>query len=149
VNNNSLATVKYQIEQEEKPMPAVVITMEPARFINTLLLDYVTSKVGFVETEIKITDPHILVLNKCMDDKLHVLMARGSGDYENENNESDKYNAIPTAIRRSRAATDLKTLDLGTSNVHRYMGTDGDNVHLNKEEQESQANDGSTENLDD
>jgi hypothetical protein len=29
------------------------------------------------------------------------------------------------------------------------MGTVGDNVHLNKQEQESQANDGSTENLDD
>jgi hypothetical protein len=131
-------------EQEEKPMPAVVIAMEPARFINTLLLDYVTSNVGFVEPEIKITDPHILVLNKCMDDELHVLMARGSGDYENEDNKSDKHNTIPTAIQRSRAATDLKTLDLGTSNVHRYTGTDGDNVHLNKEEQESQAYDGST-----
>ena len=40
VYNNTLATVKRQIQQAENPTPAVVICVEAARVDNAILLDY-------------------------------------------------------------------------------------------------------------
>jgi hypothetical protein len=46
VYNNTLATVKHQIQQAENPTPAVVISTEAASVDNAILLDYLTSKVA-------------------------------------------------------------------------------------------------------
>jgi len=68
----------------------------------------------------------------------------GSGDFEDEGDESD---AIPTASRRGRAATELERFDLGTSDVDGYEGEDGDDADADEEEEVSQAEDGSTQNV--
>ena len=46
VYNNTLATVKRQIQQAENPTPAMVISMEAARVDNAILVDYVSSDVA-------------------------------------------------------------------------------------------------------
>jgi len=80
VYNNTLATVKHQIQQAENPMPAVVINVDAAHVDNGILLDYLTSKVVLVEPEIGSTDPNIPIDNNCTDDELHSGMPGGSGD---------------------------------------------------------------------
>jgi hypothetical protein len=97
VYNNTLATVKHQIQQVENPMPAMVISTEAASVDNAILLDYLTSEVALEEPEIGSTDPNILIDNNCTDDELHFRMPGGSGDYEDEGDESDEHDAIRTA----------------------------------------------------
>jgi len=80
VYNNTLATVKHQIQQAENPMPAVVISVEAVRVDNAILLDYLTSEVALEEPEIGRTDPNIPIDNNCRDDELHFGMPWGSGD---------------------------------------------------------------------
>jgi hypothetical protein len=148
VYNNTLATVKRQIQQAENPTPAVVISVEAARVDNAILLDYLTSEVAIEEPEIGSTDPNIPMDNNCTDDELHFGMPGGSGDFEDEGDESD---AIPTASRGQRAATELERFDLGTSDVDGYEGEDGDDADADADEEEeaSQADDGSTQNVED
>ena len=146
VYSNTLATVNSQIQQAENPTPAVVISVEAARVDNAILPDYLTSKVGLEEPENGSTDPNIPIDNICTDDELHVGMPGGSGDFEDE---GDECNAIPTASRRRRAATELERFDLGTSNVDGYEGKDGDDADADEEEEASQAHDGSTQNVED
>jgi hypothetical protein len=142
VYNNTLATVKRQIQQAENPMPAVVISIDAARVDNVILLDYLTSEVAIEEPEIRSTDQTILIDNNCTDDELYFGMPGGTGDFEDEGDERD---AIPTTSRRRRDVTALERFDLGTSNVDRSEGEDGDDV--GQEEQASQADDGSTQNV--
>jgi hypothetical protein len=97
VYNNTLATVKRQIQQAEILMPTVVISVEAARVDNAILLDYLTSEVALEEPEIRSTDPTIPIDNNCTDDELHFGMPGGSRDFEDEGDESD---AIPNASRR-------------------------------------------------
>jgi len=97
VYNNTLATVKSQIQQAENPTPAVVISVEAARVDNAILLDYLTSEVALEEPEIGSTDSNIPIDNNCTDDEWHFGMPGGSGDFEDEGDESDP---IPTASRR-------------------------------------------------
>jgi len=52
MHNNSLATVKSQIQQAEEPMPTVVLSMEAVWVVNGILLDYVTSEVVLEEPDI-------------------------------------------------------------------------------------------------
>jgi len=99
VYNNTLATVKRQIQQAENPTPAVVISVEAARVDNDILPDYLASEVALEEPEIGTTDPNIPIDNNCTDDELHFRMPGGSGDYEDEGDESDNRDAIPTASR--------------------------------------------------
>jgi len=146
VYNNTLATVKRQIQQEENPMPAVVISVEAAHVDNTILLDYLTSEVALEEAEIGSTDSNIPIDNNCMDDEQHCGMPGGSGDFEDERDESD---AIPTASRQQQAATELERFDLGTSDVDGYEGEDGDDADADEEGEASQAEDGSTQNVED
>jgi len=73
-------------------------------------------------------------------------MPGGSGDFEDEGDES---NAIPTASRRQRAATELEWFELGTSDVDGYEGEDGNDADADQEEEASQADDGSTQNVED
>jgi hypothetical protein len=97
VYNNTLATVKRQIQQAENPTPAVVITVEAAHVDNAILLDYLTSEVAIEELEIRSTDPNIPIDNNCTDDELHFGMPGGRWDFEDN---VDKSDAIRTAIRR-------------------------------------------------
>jgi hypothetical protein len=94
VYNNTLATVQRQIQQVENQALAMVISVEAARVDNGILLDCMTSEVALEEPEIGSTDPDIPIDNNCMDDELHFGMAGGSGNFDDEGNESD---AIPTA----------------------------------------------------
>jgi hypothetical protein len=146
VYNNTLATVKRQIQQAENPTPAVVISVEAARVDNAILLDYLTSEVALEEPEIGSTDRNIPIDNNCTDDELHFGMPGGSVDFEDERDESD---VIPTASRRRRAVTELERFALGTSDVDGYEGEDGDDADADEEEEASQANDGSTLNVED
>jgi hypothetical protein len=114
VYNNTLATVKHQIQQAENPTPAMVISVEAALVDNAILLVYLTSKVALEEPEIGSPDPNIPIDNNSTDDELHFGMPGGSGAFEDEGDESD---AIPTASRQRRAATELEMFDLGTSDV--------------------------------
>jgi hypothetical protein len=144
VYNNTLATVKRQIQQVENPTPAVVISMEAAPVDNAILLDYLTSEVAIEKPEIGSSDTNIPTDNNCTDDELHFGMHWGSGDFEDEGDESD---AIHTTSRRRRAAKELERFDLGTSDVDGYEGEDGDDA--DEEEEATQADDGSTQNVED
>jgi len=144
VYNNTLATVKGQIQQAENPTPSVVISVEAARLDNAILLDDCASEVALEEPEIGSTDPNIPIDNNCTDDKLHFEMPGGSGEYEDEGDESDDRDAIPTASRRRRPTTELERFDLGTSDVDGYEGEDGDDADADADEEEesSQVDDG-------
>jgi len=95
----TLATVQRQIQQAENPTPAAVISTEAARVDNAILLDYLTSEVELEEPEIGSTDPNIPIDNNCTDDKLDIVMPGGCEDYDNEGDEIDNSDAIPTASR--------------------------------------------------
>jgi hypothetical protein len=56
VYNNTLATVKHQIQQVENPTPAVVICVETAHVDNASLLDYLASEVVLEEPEFRSMD---------------------------------------------------------------------------------------------
>jgi hypothetical protein len=70
--------------------------MEAARFYNAILRDNLNSKVALGESDISCTNPNILVVNDCADNKLHIEITVGSRDYEDEGDESDQCEAIPT-----------------------------------------------------
>jgi hypothetical protein len=151
VYNNTLATVKGQIQQAENPTPAVVISVEAARVDNAIHLDYLASEVALEDPEIGSTDPNILIDNNCTDDELHFRMLGGSGDYEDEGDESDDCDAIPTTSWRRRPATELERFDLGTSDVDQYEGENGDDADADADEEEEspQVENGSTQNVQD
>jgi hypothetical protein len=151
VYNNTLAPVKRQIQQAENPTPAVVISVEAERVDNAILLDYLTSEVALEEPEIGSTDPTIRIDNNCTDDELHFGMPGGSVDFEDEVDETDERNDIPTASRRRRPATGLERFDLGTSHLDGYEGEDGDDADADAdgEAEALQANDGSTQDVED
>jgi len=81
-----------------------------------------------------------------MDDELHFAMRGGSGDLEDE---GDKWDAIPTASRQRQATTELERFDLGTSDVDGYECEDGIDADAEEEEEASQADRGSTQNMED
>jgi len=86
VYNNTIATVKRQIQQAENPTPDMVISMEAARVDDAILCDYSASTVALEEPDLAITYPNTPIDNKCMDDELHFAMRGGNGDYEDECN---------------------------------------------------------------
>jgi hypothetical protein len=146
VYNNTLATVKRQIQQAENPTPALVISVEAAHVDNGILLDYLNSEVALEEPEIRITDWNIPIDKNCTDDELHFGMTGGSGHFEDEGDKSD---AIPTASRRRRVDTELERFDLGTSDDDGYEGDDRDDADADEEEEPSQSEHGSTQNVED
>jgi hypothetical protein len=109
------------------------------------------SEVALEEPEIGSTDPNIPIDNNCTYDELHFGMPGGSGDYEDEGDASNDHDAIPTASRRRRPATELERYDLGTSDLDGYEGEDGDyaDADADEEEESSQVEDGSTQNVED
>jgi len=149
VYKTTVATVKRQIHWAENPTPAEVISTEAARVDNAILLDYLASEVALEEPGIGSTDPYIPIDNNCMDDKLRFGMPGGSDDYNYEGDEVDVSSAIPTASHRRRATTVLQRFDLGTSDVDGYQGDHGDRLDEDADEEASQADDGSTQNLED
>jgi len=151
VYNNTLATVKRQIQQAENPTPAMVISTQAASVDNASLLDYLTSEVALEEPGIRSTDPNIQIDNNCTDDGLHVGMPGGSRDYEDEGDESDKHDAIRSARRLRQLATGLERFDLGTSDVDGYQGEDGDDADAGADDEDValQADDESTQNVED
>jgi len=130
-------------------MPAEVISVEAVRVDNAILLDYLTSKDVLEEPEIGSTDPNIPIDNDRTDDKVHFGIPGGSGDYADEGDECDTRDAILTASRRQRPATELEMFDLGTRDVDGYEGDDGDDADADEEEEASLADDGSTQNVED
>jgi len=80
VHNNTLASVKRQIQQAENPQLAMVVSVEAACVDNAILLDYLTSDVALQEPEIGSTDPNIMIDNNCTDDEFHFGMPEGSGN---------------------------------------------------------------------
>jgi hypothetical protein len=107
VHNNHLATVKRHIQQAENPTPAVVISTEAASVGNGILLDYLTSEVALEEPEIGSTDPNLLIDNNCTDEELHFRMPWNSGDFEDEGDQRNQRDAIPTGSRPPWPATEL------------------------------------------
>jgi hypothetical protein len=151
VYNNTLATVKRQIQHAENRTPAMVISTEAGSVDNAILLANLTSEMALEEPEITSTDPNIPIVNNCTNDELHCRMPGCSGDYEVEGNENDEHNAFRTASRRRRPATELEWFDFGTGNVNGYEGEDGDDADADADEEEeaSQAEDGSMQNVED
>jgi len=149
VYNSTPATVMRQIQQAENPTLAEVISTEAARVDYTILLDNLTSEVALEDPGIGSTDPNITIDNNCADDELHFEMPWGSDDYDDAGDEIDDSDVSTTASRRGQAATELERFDLRTSDVDRYEGEDGDNADADEEEESSQADDGSTQNLED
>ena len=123
--------------------------MEAAHVDNAILLDYLSSEVALEEPEISSTDSYILIVNNWTDDELHFRMPGGCEDYDDEGDEIDKSDAIPTASARWWAATGLERFDLGTSDVDGYEEDDDDDADADEEEAPSQANDGSKQILED
>jgi len=132
-------------------MPAVVIGMEAPRVDNAILLEHLISEVAVEEPEIRSNDPNIPIDNNCTDDKLHFWVPGGRRDYYDEGDESDKCDDNPTGSRRQQPATKLGRFDLGTTDVDGYEREDGDDAdaEVYEEEDASQANDGSTQNVQD
>jgi hypothetical protein len=151
VYNYTIPTVKRHIQQAGNPTPAVVISVEAACVDNAILVDYFASEVALEEPEIGSTDPSIPIDNNWTDDELHFGMPGGSRDYEDGGDQRDDCDAIPTASRPQRPATELERIDLGTRDVDRYEGKDGDDADADADEEEesSQVDDGSTQNVED
>jgi len=133
VYKSTLATVNRQIQLAEYPTPAVVISVNAPHVDNAYLLDDLTSEVALEEPEIGSTDPNILIDNNAMHDTLHFGLPGGSGEYNNEADEGDLHDAIPSGSRWRRAATELGTFDLETSDVDGYEGEDGDDADVDEE----------------
>ena len=63
VYNNTLATVKRQIQQGENPTPAVIISTEAETVDNAIIPYYLSSEVALEEPEIRSTDENIPIDN--------------------------------------------------------------------------------------
>jgi len=76
-------------------------------------------------------------------------MPGGSGNCDDQGDKRDECDAIPTASRQRRPVTQLVRFDMGTSAVDGYEGEDGADADADADEDEeaSQADDGSTQNV--
>ena len=90
---NTLGTVKSRIQQAENPTPAMVISVEAVHVDHGILIDSVTSEVVIERPEIRSPDSNIPIATNCTDDQLHLGMPGGSGDHEDEGDESNQRHA--------------------------------------------------------
>jgi len=144
VYKNTLAAVQCQIRQVKNPTPAMVLSMEAVCVDNAILLGSLTSEVALEEPEIRSAHPNISIDNNCTDDELHFRMPGGSMNQRDEGDENNEGAAILSASRPRQGATELRKLDLGTSDVDRYEGDDAD---ADEETAASEADDGSMQDL--
>jgi len=149
VYKNTLANLKCQIQQAENPMPADVISLNAASVDNVIVLDHLISEVALEEPEIRTRDENIPIANNWMDDELHFGMPGCIEEYEDDGDDINKGDAIPTASQWWCAATEFVRFDLRNSYVAWYEGNDGDDADVDEEEDVSQADDGSRQNLED
>jgi len=149
VYKNTHATVKRHIHHVENPTPAGVISVEAVRVGNTIHLAYLTTEVALQEPGIESADPNIQMNNNCTKNKLHFGRPQGRGEYKADGDESDECDAIPTTSRQPRPVTELKRFHLSSSDVEGNEFEDGKNADANKEEEELQVDDGSTQNVGD
>jgi len=72
-------------------------------------------------------------------------------DYDDERDKSEQCYAIPTASWGLLPVTELERFDLETSDIDGYEGKDGEDAAADADEEEeaSQADDGSTQNMED
>jgi hypothetical protein len=103
------------------------------------------------EPVIRSTDPNIPINNNCTDSEMLHGMPGGSGDFIDETDQRDERDAIPTASRQQRLATPPERLDVVTSGVDGDEGDGGNDADadVDKEEDASHADDGSTLNVED
>jgi hypothetical protein len=129
----------------------VVISTKAASVDNAILFEYCTAEVALEEPEIRSTDRNIPIENNCLDEELYFGMTWGKRDFKDECDESNERNAIPTARQLRWPATDLERFDLGTIDVDGNEGVDVDDTDADADEEEdaSQADDGSTQNVED
>jgi len=80
-------------------------------------------------------------------DQKHVVIPEGSRDYTDECDESNELDAIPTVRCWDGPQLNSQRFHLGCNDVNWYVGDDGDYPHVDEEEVELQANDGSTQNV--
>ena len=84
-----------------------------------------------------------------MNDELYFGMPGNSRDYEDDCDEGDKRDIIPTTSRQGWDLTELERIDLGTGNLDRYEGGNGNDADTNLEEETLLADDESTQNVED
>jgi hypothetical protein len=101
------------------------------------------------EPEIGSTDLNIPRDYNCMDHEPLFGMPGGCEADDDEGDEINKSDAIPTTTRRRRATTEIERFHLGTGDVDVYEGADGDDADADEEKESSQANDGLTQTLED
>ena len=77
----------------------MIISLEAVHAENAILHDYLMSHETLVEPETTSTDRIIPIDINCTGDELHFPMPRGTWDYEDEDDYSDKGDAIPTTRR--------------------------------------------------
>jgi hypothetical protein len=149
VYKNTLATLRSHIQQTENPTTAAVISPDAAHADNTILLDYLTSSVALQEPEIGCTELNNLTHNNCPHEQLHFGKPGGCEDYNDEGDEIEMCEAHPTASWSQRAATELQSNDLGTSDVDEYEDDDGHVAEVDEKQDASQADAELTQTLED
>jgi hypothetical protein len=107
VYNNTLHTVKCQIQQAENPTPDIIISMESAIVDNAILIDNLTSEVAVEQFEMGSTEPNIPMDNNCTDDQLNFGIPWCTLDYDHHGDESNEPDTFPTTSRRPRPTTAL------------------------------------------
>jgi hypothetical protein len=121
--------------------------MESAQGEDAHNLDYLTSNVALAAPENGSTDLNVLIDHHCMYDELCLWMPECSLDSHDEGDKHNKRNAIPTLWPRCLAVTELVRLDLRTSTNNWYESKYGNDVNVDIKEDASQADDESTDNL--
>jgi hypothetical protein len=84
-----------------------------------------------------------------MDDELHLGMPRGSANYEDDGEQRDEHDIISAASWGRFPTTDLSRFDWDNSDIDGYDSEDGDNADADEQEEGQQADDGSTQNVED
>jgi len=123
--------------------------VEAESVANASRLDYLVSEVALEDPEIASTNPEITIEYNCTADELHFGMPGGSGEYEDEGDESNGCDGILTGSQGPQPTTELKRFYVETSNVDGYEGNDRDDAVADEEEDTLQADDGSTQNVED
>jgi len=137
--------------RRRNPTPAVVIRVEAIHVDNAILLDYLTCKVALEEPESGSTHPNIGIDNNCADPAVHSGITGGSGEYEDDRDETVECDAIPTASQRRWPTTELERFDLGTIKVNGYQGKEGNNADADMDvvEDASQSDDRTLQHVED